>query len=146
MNRAPDFIIGDAADPYLLRWWVIPRNRIGNVYLHRFLRSDDDRALHDHPWASVSILLRGGYLEHVPADPADPGGPTRAIRRHQGDIVFRRPSAPHRIELIDGQPCTTLFLTGPKVRSWGFWCTWGWRHWSEFTAGPRGERVGRGCE
>lgn len=47
--RAPDFYIGGNANPYLLRWWVIPRNRFFNVYLHKFLRDDDDRALHDHP-------------------------------------------------------------------------------------------------
>lgn len=43
-SRNPDFIIG-GADPYMLRWWVIPRNKVFNIYLHRFLRSDDDRAL-----------------------------------------------------------------------------------------------------
>lgn len=25
-RRPPDFIIGRVDDPYLLRWWVIPRN------------------------------------------------------------------------------------------------------------------------
>ncbi|EIC64345.1 hypothetical protein [Mycobacteroides abscessus] len=33
--------------PYLLRWYVIPRNRWVNVYLHKFLRDDEDRALVD---------------------------------------------------------------------------------------------------
>lgn len=56
-GRKPDFVIGDLSNPYLLRWWVIPRNRFFNVYLHKFLRDDDDRALHDHPWWSMSIIL-----------------------------------------------------------------------------------------
>jgi hypothetical protein len=43
-------------------------------------------------------------------------------------------------------PVWTLFVTGPRVRSWGFWCAHGWRHWKTFTAGPRGETVGRGCD
>ena len=58
--RKPDFIIGGHDAPYLLRWWLIPRNRFFNVYVHQFLRSDDDRALHDHPWLlNCAILLNG---------------------------------------------------------------------------------------
>ena len=40
-----DLVVGGDADPYLRRWWLIPRNRIFNVYLHHFMRSDDDRVL-----------------------------------------------------------------------------------------------------
>lgn len=57
-RRAPDVVIGEADSPYLLRWHPIPRNPIFNVYLHQFLRDDDDRALHDHPWVNVSLLPR----------------------------------------------------------------------------------------
>ena len=64
-RRPPDFIVGGKEDPYMLRWWIIPRNRWFNVYLHNFLRSDDDRAHHDHPWWNFSILLRGEYTEHT---------------------------------------------------------------------------------
>ena len=49
-RRAPDFVIGGSDNPYLLRWFLIPRNPVFNVYLHKFMRSDDDRALHTHPW------------------------------------------------------------------------------------------------
>jgi hypothetical protein len=63
-SRNPDFVIGGNERPYLLRWWVIPRNPVFNVYLHCFLRSDDDRALHTHPWLfNVSWLLLGKYRE-----------------------------------------------------------------------------------
>ena len=61
----PDQVIGGRQRPYLLRWFLIPQNRFLNVYLHRFLRSDDDRALHDHPWWNVSLLLEGAYTEHT---------------------------------------------------------------------------------
>src|SRR5690606_35831081 len=64
-RRPPDFIVGGAERPYLKRWWLIPRNPIFNVYLHQFLRDDDDRALHDHPWPWCSILLDGSYIEHT---------------------------------------------------------------------------------
>jgi hypothetical protein len=62
-SREPDFIIGDN---YLRRWWVIPRNREVNVYLHEINKSDDDRAFHDHPWTNTSFLIRGSYIEHTP--------------------------------------------------------------------------------
>lgn len=61
--REPDFYIGGKEQPYMRRWWLIPRNRFFNIYLHNILRSDDDRALHDHPWRWCSILLRGAYFE-----------------------------------------------------------------------------------
>lgn len=89
-SRPPDVVIGGEATPYTRRWWVIPRNRWFNVYLHHFLQSDDDRALHDHPWWNASLLLSGSYREHVPADPGDPSGPTKATLREQGAFVFRR--------------------------------------------------------
>ena len=43
--RDPDFVIGRPGKPYLLRWWVIQRNRWFNIYLHQILENDDDRAL-----------------------------------------------------------------------------------------------------
>lgn len=149
-SRSPDFIIGT---DYLRRWWLIPRNRWFNVYLHQFNRSDDDRALHDHPWPSCSIILDGFYLEHLPADRLDPGnGDTIRHYRDTGDIHTRAARAAHRIELIgdDGvrepRRAITLFLTGPKVREWGFFCPKGWRHWQVFTSKTDSGQVGRGCD
>lgn len=150
--REPDFYIGGKENPYLLRWWVIPRNRVFNIYLHKFLRDDDDRALHDHPWVSLSIILRGGYLEHLP------GGIVK--RRYPGMVVFRRAKHAHRIELYregktscwlrgdygDSRPAWTLFITGPKIREWGFHCPQGWRRWTEFVSEVDSGNVGKGCE
>jgi hypothetical protein len=137
VRRPPDQIIGGKERPYLKRWWLIKRNRFFNIYLHHFLRSDDDRALHDHPWLNCSILLRGEYNEHLP------GGVVKHRRR--GQIIFRRAVASHRIELTHG-PVWTLFLTGPKVRSWGFHCPQGWRHWRKFVAPDDPGAVGPGCD
>lgn len=141
-SREPDFIIGNRADPYLRRWWIIPRNRVFNIYLHHFCRSDDDRALHDHPWVNLSWLLDGTYLEHSPNGIAE---------RRSGQMVARLPSAAHRVQLLVSdtgreKPVWTLFITGPRVREWGFLCPRGWRHWKEFTARDDKGQVGRGCE
>lgn len=146
MRRPPDFIIGEPDRAYLRRWWIIPRNRFFNIYLHEFLRSDDDRALHDHPWINLSIVLRGSYREwrHYALDSNRPG--VKSVVRVPGDIVMRLPSTAHRIELVPQIGTTvTLFITGPRVREWGFHCPNGWVHWRVFTSGPRGETIGKGC-
>jgi len=160
-RRPPDVVIGGEADPYMRRWWVIPRNKRFNIYLHHFCRSDDDRALHDHPWWNASLLLKGSYREVVPVDPASPAGETKALLRGEGDFVFRRSGTmSHRIELYPAQrwsrawtpetfgerPVWTLFITGPNVRTWGFHCPKGWVPWREFTnPADDGRTVGRGC-
>ncbi len=134
--RAPDFVIGPTEDPYLLRWWIIPRNPVFNIYLHKIIRSDDDRALHDHPWWNVSILLRGGYREITPV---------AIYKRKPGSIVARFGKALHRLEVDYGTPAWSLFITGPRFRTWGFACPKGWVRWQDFTGGAKGELVGRGC-
>lgn len=139
-SRAPDFIVGGAEDPYMLRWWVIQRNRLFNIYLHRFLRSDDDRALHDHPWLNASLILDGGYTEHT----ISAGGVNHKKVYRAGSIKLRRSVAAHRVELTEGE-CWSLFITGPVVRTWGFHCPSGWRPWREFVSGRDKGDVGRGC-
>lgn len=141
-KRPPDLVIGQPGDDYLRRWYLIPRNPIFNTYLHNFRRSDDDRALHDHPWINFSFLLEGSYVEHSIAA----GGVNRRVHRQAGDWKFRTPRTAHRVELRDHAECWSLFITGPRLREWGFHCPAGWRHWREFTSGTRGEHIGRGCE
>lgn len=163
LKRPPDFIVGGEKDPYLLRWYLLPRNRLCNVYLHKFLRDDDDRAMHDHPWSSLSIVLKGGYFDITPG----PDGTEQRVWRGVGSVIFRSAVSRHRVECrresfcvfdteswLQGQqavkeiarPAWTLFITGPRVREWGFWCPRGWVHWRDFTAGTNGEEVGKGCD
>lgn len=141
-SRRPDFVIGRAGDAYLKRWWLIPRNPIFNVYLHEICRSDDDRALHDHPWVNASIILGGMYVEHT----IRAGGIHARTLRTAGDIVVRGPRAAHRLEVIPGSPPLTLFITGPRLRTWGFHCPeTGWVPWQDFTAAHDHGQVGKGC-
>jgi hypothetical protein len=135
-KRDPDFIIGGTENPYLCRWFLIPKNRWFNIYLHHIRRSDDDRALHCHPWASVSLCLAGTMGEVL-----RPGW--RNVEA--GDVIFRRASHAHRLVVDDG-PCWTLFITGPIVRQWGFYCPKGWRHWREFVSLNDPGLPGPGCD
>jgi hypothetical protein len=131
-QREPDYVIGD---DYLRRWYVIPRNPWSNIYLHEFRRSDDDRALHDHPWDNASLVLYGEVDEITPEG---------TFRRSAGDRIERKAADAHRIELI-GPFAVSLFITGPKVREWGFHCPSGWVHWEQFTAPGDSRLVGAGC-
>ena len=141
-GRDPDFVIGPKDAPYLQRWWLIPRNRWFNVYLHHFLHSDDDRALHDHMYFNVSVLLRGRYVEHTIRQ----GGVGHAVERRAGTLAFRSPWRAHRLEILPGEQCWTLFVTGPRIRNWGFHCPKGWRRWQDFVDARDSGQVGRGCE
>lgn len=137
-SRPPDFRIGPG---YMDRWFLIPRNEFANVYLHRVMRSDDDRALHDHPWPNQSILLEGRYLEIMPEHP-------RGLWREPGDSVKRLATDRHRLVLEPGTTAVSLFITGPKVRDWGFWCGENedrFVPWQDFTAPGNKGLVGRGC-
>lgn len=119
--------------PYMLRWYLIPRNHHINVYLHKFLRDDIDEALHDHPWWFVSIILRGGYIEY---GETEDGKLTVKCRTAITDwrspwwhrsVAYRLATHRHRIALPhtrDGgrEPCWTVIITGRNSRTWGFWC------------------------
>ena len=118
--RPPDFEIGYN---YLRRWWVVPRNRFSNLYLHEFLGSDDDRAMHDHPWPWTSFLIEGSYIEHTPEG---------SVLREAGSVVSRPADALHRVELPEGGRAVTLFFTGPIERAWGFMTENGWVHNKDF--------------
>lgn len=173
-QRPPNLVVG-AENPdgaYLLRWYLTPWRgwfsgmepaqmkawqrvvhavvkRLPNLYLHKFLRDDDDRALHDHPSWAVSFILRRGYIEHTIAD----GGIHYRREYGPGSLRFLRTRHTHRIELHTNtstgtaEPCWTLFLFGPRVRDWGFHCPErGWVPWQDFTAEGKPGEVGKGCD
>ncbi len=110
-------IIPDRTDPaekYLTRWYLIggAKHRWFTAALHEFHRSDPTD-LHSHPFAYLSIVLKGGYWEHLKSGSKK--------WRGWGHISFHLPSYLHRIELNPEKPRVyTLFLMGPRWRDWGF--------------------------
>jgi hypothetical protein len=120
--RPPDLIIGTKDDHYLYRWHLI-KTRWLKIYLHKILRSDDERALHDHPWHNISVILKGGYKE-IQGIPCG----ERWYYRRPGNVIFRRATLPHRLVVLNKEPCWSLFITGPTIREWGFHCARGWQH------------------
>ena len=106
--------------PYLERYYV-GRLLGATVFLHRFVASDGDREVHDHPWRwSFAWVLTGGYreerLRHL--DPEQ--GWVSVLRRvGAGRINVLRASSFHRV--LDPEPETwTLFVHGARIKQWGF--------------------------
>ena len=145
--RPPDLIIGPRDNPQTLRWHLF-RWRGWQLSLHKWLRSDDDRALHDHSGHNLSIILNHGYYEVL-----SHAWEQRYDCRWRWLLVpyFRRAGVPHRILLGGYVPVWTLWLRWPPVREWGFHCPKGWRHWKEYTstrdysAPGSVSEVGEGC-
>ena len=122
---------------YMHRWYLIPKNRWLNVYLHRFQEPDPGRDLHDHPWWSLSIVLKGRYVERFSMDGETH---TRTVGGLTGFLRLRRPTTRHAIAWVSPGGCWTLFITGPKVREWGFHTTGGWVHHSTYDDPPASGR------
>jgi hypothetical protein len=144
-----DFIIDrdEWSNPRVVRWWVmrggiwrkgkhptydeLRKSTSFNIYLHRILVSDAP-PYHDHPWPSLSIMLEGSMSEHVM------GKGKRHVETRQ--IVYRPSGLAHWLELAQDEQALTLFLMGPRVRQWGFWCPKGWRPAYEFREKGCGEK------
>lgn len=131
--RIGPFIIGKktvihdgTGSPYLIRWTLLACGRF-SIKLHKILRSDHDRDLHTHPWRFKSIILRGGYYEHVPTRMPPvftPNGDTITNYRWHGagDVIEHDANDPHRLVIPPGRgPTWTLVFCGPTVCDWGFW-------------------------
>lgn len=117
----PDLTISPTGEPYLYRWHCVPRRKTqANIYLHIQVSDDYDRALHDHPWHNQSVILSGGYIEHLQR--ISPFGEVLVYTRKKGDVIQRRAEQAHRLVMLPGVPyAMTLFTTGPVEREWGFW-------------------------
>lgn len=95
--------------PYFRRW-VLDFGLFA-LRVHRWERSDDERAFHDHAWWFLTLVLAGAYDDVSPAG-VDP------LRRFS--VRFRPATHRHTVKIL--VPGTWTFLvTGPVVRRWGFW-------------------------
>jgi len=122
------------ADPYLMRVYLTPSREdldgqlrglgvpptytnlmrfMPRPYLHYFFRGDDDRAYHNHPWKrSVSFILVGGYLEHVWNFDIKKATSRLFL---PGNVNYLRRGTFHRVELLPGKRCWTLFVSTGRV-------------------------------
>lgn len=105
------------------------------------MRSDEDRALHDHKASNVSVILsRQGYAEIVQLLPHTFPG---VYYRLPFVPYFRRAETPHRVVLFDKRPVWSLWFRFPPRRRWGFACPKGWVDADVFLSKP-GQADGAG--
>lgn len=175
-GRPVYYHLGPVDNRYMLRWWVVGARSVrlnterpggapplapwtgltGWLYdqitkrfcirLHHIKRSDRDRTLHDHPAASISLVLENGYWEVLPYQPKDeldvidyhsqldllpylrtdndkPYLTEMNIHwRAPGAIVVRRATDSHRIIIPNGSPgSVSLFIMFKRTNKWGFY-------------------------
>lgn len=116
--------------PYLERYYL---GRLFGVtfYLHRFVSSDTERHLHNHPWTwGRALVLSGGYDEEYVTDltTATQSGCLVETRRISW---WNRVNGNHFHRIANAAPGTwTLFFHGPRAmircgmaskrKHWGF--------------------------
>jgi len=131
--KPSEVIRRDGQPEYMLRWCLLPKNPLGNIYLHFILQPDMDEHLHDHPWPSLGLILDGCYIETIGDEL---GFPVRQVTRNRGDIIARSATQCHRIARLPEAAAITIMLIGPRQRSWGFWRTKGptsrWVHQRDY--------------
>lgn len=135
--------------PYLIRWNLFGLGKDSSFFsikVHKILVSDFD-CLHNHPWAFMTILLKGSYVETTligkkPFALAATNGWkdlkfceknlewTINKKFNAGSILYRPANWYHKLEVVD--PVWTLVFTFKKVQPWGFLTLKGWVHWSRF--------------
>ena len=101
--------------PLMIRYFLFRTPWFG-MYLHKFLRSDNDRHVHDYPWSFVTLILSRGYWEHLP---------DRTEKwRGRFSIHYRPAEWQHWVEIK--KPVWTLVVRFKRRREWGFVTPLGW--------------------
>lgn len=130
-------IVNCEHEPYLHRWYIFETPWV-TMFVHKFERSDEDRALHDHPWSFLVIPIWRGYIEHAEITLPRPSHLlpyTCPIARRVLPILgtrFRSSLYRHRVELVKGKPAWSLFFHFKRTRIWGFWPTTGFMPWNKW--------------
>lgn len=106
--------LGRPECPYMYRWAFIFFGY--SIRVHKWIRSDDKRFMHDHPWSFVTFVLKGGYTD-VSLD--KDGKEVRQVLK-AGSVQYRAAEHKHYVDVPVGGAWTLLF-TGAHKRKWGFW-------------------------
>ncbi|MCH9838633.1 hypothetical protein K0U83_23420 [bacterium] len=121
----------DEGVPYLERYYVGQLFGV-TFYLHRFVSSDRERHVHNHPWRwGRALVLSGGYDEEVPVDLCPHASPSGCVTETRKVRWWNKVDGGHFHRISNAAPGTwTLFFHGPKQRinkghcsklkGWGF--------------------------
>ena len=120
--------LGKPECPYLYRWVLVLFGY--SIRVHRWIRSDDKRYFHDHPWPFITVVLKGDYTDVSPSS-GGYAGRNGYFTLHNKEIVlkenlsfgtikYRKSNHKHYVE-VPKNGCWTLLFCGRPNRKWGFW-------------------------
>jgi hypothetical protein len=102
----------DDAGQVSTRWkW---QNKLPNVFINNW-HDGDDYALHSHPSYTITIVLRGWFVEEL-VEPFHAG--RQSLMRSKGDIIFRKYSTFHRFIIPNSQ----------RGKIWTIFIRWPWKY------------------
>jgi hypothetical protein len=104
--------LGRPECPYLHRWVFVAFGFA--IRVHHWIRSDDKRFKHNHPWSYLTFVLKGGYT-----DVFDAYGEERRQTLKTFSLAYRPKTHTHYVEVPKGG-CWTVLLTPPPSQKWGF--------------------------
>lgn len=92
-----------------------------SIRLHRIMRKDLDRHLHDHPWNARTIILRGYYSEDRLLNPKDLNSLERVFYfRTAGQTATLNFNEYHKITDVSPDGVWTMFITYKWRGTWGY--------------------------
>ena len=120
-NRKRIIMDREDKEPYMVRYYMFLLNRNKqipfNVFIHHFIKGDDDH-VHDHPWGYFTLILTGGYYETVYNTTENT---VKTYWRAPGFYQVVTSKHTHKIFLKEDTVDTwTLFIPFTRVKAWGF--------------------------
>jgi len=125
--------LGKPECPYAYRFVIIFFGY--SIRLHYWLRSDDKRYMHDHPWSFRTFVLKGEYtdvsrynvtdLNDLPdlqgsCGMVEDNNDHFIVRETINITAYRKANHIHYVEIPKPGVITLVFCGRPK-RKWGFW-------------------------
>lgn len=126
-SNLPCRLIKLDSGPYLERYYV---GKLFNTtfYLHRFVSSDSERHVHNHPWTwGRALVLTGGYEQDEVCDLCPDLNTYGALTRVKKIRFYNKVNHNTFHRILSVKPDTwTLFFHGPRLqidgqdKGWGF--------------------------
>lgn len=101
--------MGRPCCPYLYRWTFLFFGY--SIRIHHWIRSDDKRFFHDHPFDFISIVLKGRYANVTP---------NGRFEVKAGTVWKSDGTKRHYLDIPEAGAWTVLLCSRVK-RKWGFW-------------------------
>ena len=115
---------------YLVRLRVVQTPWFG-LYLHDIHEDDGDRAPHNHPFAFISFVARGSYVERVYLNPLS--RPDDFVERRHRRFSFHRMGSSSAHRIVQAAPgLKTLIFVGPRRATWGFFERGEFIDWADY--------------